>query len=277
MNFPISSVKLEIKQDATDIGDIDFWKYSSSCFKVAETDFLLNVKNVAIYRVIDGCKINIYLYKGANQKSIDLFLNGSVTGAVLHQRGDLPFHGSSFLYNKDKGVIICGGSGTGKSSVTEAFCQNGSQFICDDISPVQIDKTETIILPIKNHIKLWDDALQTLHIGTDGLERIRPSIDKFYLHRQEPLLGQQRLDVLFILFTHNKDTFVIKELFGMEKYNALRSQIYRKVYLKGMSKTEKKYFSELFYLAAKVKVVRIVRPKICDIYETMRVIESEIY
>ena len=62
----------------------------------------------------------------------------------------------------------------------------------------------------------------------------------------------------------------------MEKYDALRKQIYRKVYLKGMPEARELYFRQLLHLAAKVNVVQISRPSVCTIYQAMEAIESEI-
>ena len=42
--------------------------------------------------------------------------------------------------------MICGHSGTGKSSVTAAFCQEGAIFINDDITPVAVAGSKTTIL-----------------------------------------------------------------------------------------------------------------------------------
>lgn len=275
MSFPVGSATIDTIKHGRDLKDFEGCLYSRPHFKINETDFLLDIKHTAGYRVTDGNRIVIYPHENADQQSINLFLNGSVLGALLHQQGILPFHGNSFAYH-GRGILICGHSGTGKSSVTAAFCQNGGEFINDDVSPVRINDTTSTIIPLKTRMKLWDDTFEKLKIENSGLEKIRPMLNKFYLPEQETFPHEQRLDHFFILSTHTKDQFVVSELTGMEKYNALRSQIYRKVYLKGMPETEKKYFKQLFRLAVNAKVTQVVRPKICDIYDTRDVIEKAI-
>lgn len=250
-------------------------KSSSPFLQVNQDDFFLNVKGVACFKVRNGNKIVIFPYEGADDASIRLFLNGSVFGALLHQKGILPLHGCSFRY-QDRGIVICGNSGVGKSSVTTAFCQNGADFITDDITPLQINETETVIKPIKTQIKLWDDSIKKLKIENTDLKKIRPALEKFYLTSPEPIIDKQQLNHLFILRIHNKNEFITEELNGIDKYNALRKQIYRKLYLKGMPETEKKYFRELLQLSGTVKVTLIIRPDICNIYDTMHIIEKEI-
>ena len=266
---------IDIKKETQGIGEPESCLFSRPHFKINESDFYLDVKNVARYRVQNGRQVSILPYEGVDQESIELFLEGSALGAVLHQRGMLPFHGSSFAY-RGKGVLVCGHSGVGKSSVTAAFCRQDAVFINDDITPVSISGSNPMILPLKTRIKLWDDSLRTFEIDSEPLRRIRPGMDKFYLPVEDRVTSEHPLDYIFILCVHNQDEFQATELDGMAKYNALRRQVYRRVYLRGMPETEKTYFRQLFALAANVRVVRIIRPRICDIHETRRFIEQEI-
>jgi len=272
-NFPLKSITVQFTKDSEDHLSLPF--FVRPHLEINENNFLLKIHNVACYNAQNGSRVLIKPFEGADRASIQLFLEGSVLGAMLHQKGILPMHGSSFRY-KDKVVMICGNSGLGKSSVTEAFCQNGAQFITDDISPVEISENRAVLLPLKTKNKLWDDALRKLNIESEGLERIRPEFEKFYTPSRQPMGGEQHLDHIFILMKHNKPEFKVNELEGLAKYNILRKQIYRKVYLKGMPATERKYFQQLLLLANRVKVTTIIRPDICDIYETMEQIRKEI-
>jgi hypothetical protein len=62
----------------------------------------------------------------------------------------------------------------------------------------------------------------------------------------------------------------------MEKFNVLREQIYRQIYLKGMPATEKTYFKQLFLLAKTVKVTRILRPQEVAIADTRTFIKQQL-
>lgn len=270
----LPSTSIKIKNTADEIGHPESCILSQPHFKINETDFYLEVKDVAHYRVQNGEKVSVCPHKDADQASVDLFLEGSTLGALLHQRKMLPFHGSSFAY-KGKGITICGHSGAGKSSVTAAFCQQGAKLINDDITPVVVFNSQTTISQVKTRIKLWDDALKQLKIKNEGLQKIRPEINKYYLPSEEKKTSNHVLNQIFILTSHNKEEYVATELKGVEKYNALRQQIYRRVYLKGMPETEKVYFRQLFLLAKNIKVTVIIRPQKCDIYKTMRFIEKE--
>jgi len=272
-DFPIVMKCIEFSPD--EFEPLSNPRLSFPHLQIDERDFIMNIGHVASFRVRDGNQVYIHPHENADSASIQLFLNGSILGAVLHQQRILPFHGCAFEYN-GKGIIICGHSGTGKSSVTAAFCQNGGRFINDDITPVRINGQVTNIIPIKTKIKLWDDSLLKLKIENSNLEMIRPSIQKFYLPPGESSSAELHLDHLIILGKHNKDVFEVNKLKGMVKYNELRNQIYRKMYLKGMPETERAYFKQLFLLARAVRVTHILRPSFCDIYETMSCLKKEI-
>ena len=276
MDLSIFPENIDVKYGENEIAIDDlFYTFSRPHFKVSENDFFLDVKDVAQYRVRDGLNIQVNPYENADEESVTLFLEGSVLGALLHQRGIIPFHGSSFSY-KGKGILVCGSSGAGKSAVTASFHQQGAVFINDDITPLSFSDDGIRILPIKTRIKLWNDSLDKLKINPYDLNRIRPQMDKFYLPIEKAPGLDYKLDFIFILQSHQKKEYLACKLNGIEKFNVLRRQIYRKVYLKGMPAMERKYFKDLFLLAKSVPVIRIIRPAICDIHDTMSFIEKEI-
>lgn len=235
----------------------------------------MEVPQVASYLARNGNEVLICSREHSDPSSVRLFLAGSVFGALLHQQCILPLHGSSFSYH-GKGIVICGISGTGKSSVVAAFCQQEGRFINDDITPLKIGDDRTTIMAIQTRLKLWDDTLTKLNLDSNQLERIRPSIEKFYLPGKESHADDQNLDQIIILSTHNKDDYCIKELGGLDKYNAIRSQIYRKIYLKGMPETAKIYFKQMLKLSTQISVKVVTRPHICSINDTMEFVKKEI-
>ena len=59
----------------------------------------------------------------------------TVTALLLAWRGSIPFHGCAVSI-EGQGVLICGVSGAGKSSLTAALVAEGATFISDDLSVV---------------------------------------------------------------------------------------------------------------------------------------------
>ncbi|WP_047452313.1 hypothetical protein [Alistipes sp. ZOR0009] len=266
---------VKINYITTPYKNIDRPLFEKPHLKITEDQLFLQVYNQAQFYVEKGEFVNIYLEEGADTDSVQLFLNGSVLGALLLQNKILALHGSSFCYN-GVGVVICGNSGAGKSSVTAAFCQNRAQFITDDITPISIKEGEVYVKPLKTEIKLWDDALEQLNLPNENLRKIRPTLDKFYFP-YEPSAGvNSKLHLIIILNTHNKDEFTSSELTGVSKFLALKDQIYRKLYLKGMPQTEQNLCLQLLQLGQNVRVLNITRPKVCSIHTAMDFIKQKI-
>jgi len=270
-DFPVEVDKIEYSPE--ELGPLANPRYLRAHIQINDDDFLLKIKNIASYRVQGGKYIYYHPYVDADEPSVNLFLNGSVFGAVLHQRKLLPFHGSSFLY-EGKGVIICGNSGTGKSSAVAAFCQNGAIFINDDITPVKVENGKGFIIPVKTRIKLWNDSIKKLNIENNGLERIRAPLDKFYIPGHTSCSANQILNHVFLLQIHNNDSFLVSEVEGLAKFQALRSMIYRKSYLKGMPETEAQYFTQIIKLSGHVRITSITRPQTCSISSLMDCIRT---
>lgn len=269
-DFPVESVKIAISED--DKRNFNNCLLCRPHLKVNNNALWLDVWNVASYYATNGDQITITPHLNSDLDSIKLFLYGSALGAILHQRGIIPFHGSAFSIN-DKGILLCGFSGAGKSSLTASFCQNGAKFISDDITPVSMNDSTAQIAPLKTSMKLWDDSIKKLNIKNDNLKKIRPVLDKYYV--PYPVNHKKyRLDHLIILGVHNQLDFQAQEINNLEKYNALRGQIYRKMYLKGMPETEKLYFKQLLQIASTIKVTQVLRPKICEIHETVNFIKK---
>lgn len=273
LDFPISDIELE--QVSTPLPPIENPNFTSPVFCVNDDEFNLDVIDVAQYQAIKGQKVLCHLYDQADKASVELFLQGSVFGAILHQRGILPLHGCSFDY-MGKGIVICGHSGAGKSSVTMSFCLNGAELINDDISPVILQEGKPFVIPMKSKIKLWDNSLSELEIDNSDLLKIRPNMNKYYYDSDMVVDQDKEIKHFFILSIHNKNEYLVKDLSGMDKFNALRKQVYRRSYLKGMPDTEKQYFGDLFKIAQHTKVTLILRPKECRINDTMLEIEREI-
>ncbi len=273
MEFPFETVTIHRVEEKLSITNSLF---SRRFLFANEEELLLYIDDVAVFKIYKGADVFINAHTNSDNDSIQLFLNGSVLGAVLHQRGIMPFHGSSFIF-KDRGVLICGNSGVGKSSVVAAFCQDGSRLVNDDITPICFNKEHIMMVPLSTKLKLWDDAISLLQLDKTDLKTIRPSLNKYYVSgfaRQEE--KQPLLHTFIVLRTHNQSHFEIRRPQGIERFNCLRRNIYRKIYLKGMPQTEKKYFGQLLTAANLLDVVVVFRPQNSNALETMRYIREQV-
>ncbi len=85
-------------------------------YQSTETEFLLQIDQVARYHVQNGREIVVQLLGKSSPGDISAFISGTVLGALMHQRRMLPIHASTVVY-KDKCLLFAGISGSGKSTL----------------------------------------------------------------------------------------------------------------------------------------------------------------
>lgn len=241
---------------------LDEIKSSGVLFEISDGHFLLKLPKVGRYLAKNGMEIIIDPNPEASDDEIRLFLLGSVLGAILHQRGYLPLHGSSVRV-KNEAVVIIGNSAAGKSTLAASLDKNGFPLISDDISSVSLNSSgECIIHPGIPYIKLWKDVIEKLHPGTD-LNRVRPQIEKYKVPLSLNSARQKALPIkiIVLLSTKNEEGFSVEEITGAKKLIVLRENIYRDQFLKGSDLLEN-HFKLLSQLSNQSKLYHITRPSI---------------
>lgn len=272
LKFPLEDVVLEISNHKK---EVDSAIYSDRFYRLNETEFSMDVKNVGCFYASNGNYISILLYPKATKTMVELYLNGSTYGAILHQRQILPLHGSSFAY-KGKGIMLCGESGAGKSSLTASFCKHSARFLTDDVSPIVFKTSKPYVLPLSDRIKLWKDSLHQLNYANENLTQISSDYHKFYFPIEQPKNFVYPLDIIFILEKHQQNEVNIEEILGIKKFEHLRNEIYRWEYLQGMKTTEVRYLKKIIDLNANLRAFKVSRPENIEI-EVMRTkLESHI-
>jgi hypothetical protein len=270
--FPISDVTLR-KVDTVRV--VKNPVYADAFWQISQTEFGMQVAKVGSFYACNGNYVEYAPEEGATLASIELFLNGSVYGAILHQRNVMPLHGSSFVW-QGRGIMLCGESGSGKSSLTAAFCLAGAEFLTDDVTPIVFADGKPAVVPLSDRIKLWDDALQQLSHAKDYLTPIRPGEEKYYFPMQKEMQENYPLHAVLILERTEADTFRTTNLEGVESFTALRNEVYRWEYLPAMPETEAGFFSQLLTLSRGVTVTRVFRPADAPIAETLEFLRSRI-
>ena len=256
LKFPLDDVKVQQVKNAKKVAEP---LYADNFWQMNQNEFAMQVEGVADFYACDGKEVEYGPVYGSDLNSMELYLNGSVYGAVLHQRKILPMHGSSFRH-KGSSVIICGDAGAGKSSLTASFFLNGADFLTDDVTPVIFRDSIPYIWALSDRIKLWADTLEQFEIKKTGLPRVHPDVDKYYLSMRGGDGGMYRLDRILILQHSEEREVTFKELTGTHKFAAVRSEIYRPEYLLGMPENVPVYFSQTVEICKHVRVFEVNRP-----------------
>lgn len=134
-----------------------------------------------IYRVTNGSLIEVSLTETSDSKLTGVYLMGSCMGAILHQRGLMPLHGSCITDGK-RSILITGDSGAGKSTLAAEFLKQGWKLITDDVTAVfDVDKTPMVQSSYPSQ-KLWKDAL-------DHYDRPEEDIHSLYVTQTREKFG----------------------------------------------------------------------------------------
>ncbi|MBT3877673.1 MAG: hypothetical protein HON76_16730 [Candidatus Scalindua sp.] len=229
-------------------------------YAVGHNQLLLNYKTTARYLVSEGKEIIIDRYPGSDEDVLRLFLLGSAFGAVLHQRGLVPLHGNSILYNGEC-IVFLGRSGIGKSTLAAAFVKRGYRVLNDDVCPIRIfPDGKSMVLPGFPHVKLMRDVAHKLGEVTAGLRRVCNKEQKYFFpvadnHHDIPA----PLNRVYTLNSHNSSGFRFSELDNMDGIIALQNYTYRKGMMKKMYKTSG-HFQLCSKIVEHVTVKEVFRP-----------------
>lgn len=223
----------------------------------AENALWLNIPGVGRYLVRDGREVMYQPEDDADEDSIRVFMLGTCLGALLIQRGQLVLHGNAF--EVDDGCAICvGPSGAGKSTLVARMMQRGHRVIADDVCPID---GEGRVVPGMARLKLWQDSAQGLEIETRALQRVRPKMAKFTVPLGEAFRADPApVRAIYVLSPWNQDRFVLEDITGMAKFQALRANSYRFRFLKGMD-LGPRHLQQCSALAAETPVVQVFRPR----------------
>jgi hypothetical protein len=270
VRLPLKDVKVRQVNEAKSVANPI---YADNYWQMNQNEFAMQVEGVADFYACDGREVEYAPADGAGNNEVELYLNGSIYGAILHQRKILPLHGSSFRYG-GMGVMICGDAGAGKSSLTASFYLNGAEFLTDDVTPVVFRDGIPYVRALSDRIKLWGDALRQLEKEGSTLDRIFPGTDKYFYPMNSPGGDTAKLEHIFIIEIDNIGSVTVEEISGPGKFAVIRGEIYRAEYLQGMPENEAVFFRNIVDISRNVKVFRVRRPSTIRIARLHEVVEG---
>lgn len=205
-------------------------------YQVLPDRFLLKVPDAARYLVTDGNSIVIQREPYTSDAQVRLFLLGSAFGALLHQRGALPIHGSAIATPRGA-VIFSGPSGRGKSTLAWEFHRRGYRHLSDDVSTVNFIDGKPFVYPAYPQMSLWADVLEKQGRTREGLRALHPELQKYALPTREAFDPTPvPLFAVYVLQTTNQDEFELTPLKGLDKLQILAANTYRPRFITAMGK-----------------------------------------
>ena len=127
-------------------------------FEKAKNEMELHIQDVGVFCMVNGNLIEAEQFPQCTDNYFAVFLMGSAMGAILHERGILPIHGSC-VTNGKQSIIITGDSGAGKSTTAVQFIKHGWRILTDDVSAIVSTRPVPIVQSSYPSQKLWQDSL----------------------------------------------------------------------------------------------------------------------
>jgi hypothetical protein len=233
--------------------------FSGGNFLVNQQEFGLFAEGIGDFYVCNGKQVDFAPVPGADPDWVDIYLNGQVLVALLHQRSIINFHASSFIHD-GRGIMVLGETGTGKSSLTASFTLDGAGFLSDDMTPVIFRKSKPHIWPLYRAIKLRENAVGQLNISREKLKNAEAGTGKQYLHVAQADVEYFPLHTILKIEVGDTAKPEFSEPAPTGKFSILRSEICSWEMLAGMPETEAAYLQQLLHIVEQVRFARVVRP-----------------
>jgi hypothetical protein len=225
----------------------------------------LTVDRVARFQVLQGNRIIVDAYPGVQAKDVRVFLLGSAFGALFHQRGMFPLHGSAVKVH-EQCVVFCGASGRGKSTTAKALVNRGYALHADDICPVSVahlgNGGTPVGFPAYPQMKVWQDAWDKIGEGPSGYGRVRHVLDKYEVPAADRFNTQPLpLRRIYVLRPREQEGINISEITGRYKFTALKNQTYRFGFLEGLGQ-QVSHLNHAGIIGSRVPVFSVQRPRL---------------
>ena len=159
----------------------------------------MRVPDIARFLLNDGREIVVEPETPASVADIPIFILGTVFGILLHQREQIVLHASAVRVN-GSAVLFCGPSGAGKSTLAAALAQRGYPLVTDDLLHAFGDGAAApLVHPDGRQLKLWAQAIERLDLAEQRGERVRQSLEKFYVEPSEVFTEPLALGAVYAL------------------------------------------------------------------------------
>ncbi|MDC7294819.1 MULTISPECIES: HPr kinase/phosphorylase [unclassified Butyrivibrio] len=190
------------------------------------------------------------------------YLLGNSLAIAMTQRKKIAIHGSTLAVG-NKAIIICGGSGSGKSTTAMGVIDRGAKLLADDISVIDIDKVtgKTLAYPGFPEQKLCRDAALEKGLNLDTLRYIDEEKDKFALDRNSIFVKEgMEVSDIYMIAPYMGETLEIEDITGEDSLKAIIDNLFLKELYEGLFRLEPSDVFKCVKLASEAKIHKIFRP-----------------
>lgn len=227
---------------------------------ISPQQMLYGVRDIAGFRITNGNLIEVDPDPACTESHLGVYLMGSCMGAILHQRGFMPIHGSCVTDGK-RAILITGDSGAGKSTLAAEFLSRGWKLLTDDVSAVYNVEGTPMVRSSYPSQKLWQDAMDHYEKSGDDVHSLYFSEDreKFGVSVADSFFdGVSELSMIIRLLPADQPCS-ISPIEGMTSVDQLMRNTYRSFMI--APKDRPRHFQRCVTLSTKVPMALVIREK----------------
>lgn len=237
MSVDSSTESVSIRQGKVELPTSDVAQQIAACCFASTSEIWLDIPNLAKFQITER-DIIVDAVPGADADLIQVYLQGYALGVQAMLAGKLVLHATTLSRN-NRAIVLCGSSGSGKSTIAAALLAKGFKLVSDEITIIDQDGK---VLPGFDDIKLWQDAVDVLKLPAQLIQPLRDVINKVYFRPEQQKSQPVRPAVVYVLDTDNRQPAQLTELTGFAKFEPLQSQYYRSFLVKPL-KRDKLYLT----------------------------------
>ncbi len=225
---------------------------------ITDTYMWFYLKDSYLFYIKDGTYILTHnMGKESNAKQRNCFLTGLSMAIALTQQGYIPLHGS-VVQKDDQTLVICGTSGSGKSSTTLELMKRGYRFMADDLAV--IDSEKQLVLPGFPMQRLCRDVVQRLTLEESRLVYLGERKDKYGYMLEETQYTYEDKPIKVMVQLKLGEQLSVRRISGMKKVEMLIHNTYCSFFYENR-KVPTEILKKYFRVAEKMEIYEIVRPR----------------
>ena len=222
-------------------------------------EYLLTLPGSGRILVRDGREVMVETEAGADLAHIGALVAGPIQAVLWHQRGLLPLHASVVTIN-GQAIALAGPAAAGKSTIAAVLAARGYHVMADDVCVVDVSaRNDVLVMPGVLRMRLWRDALDHLGIRREGLQRVQPHKEQFFVDPHGGVADAQKLSAVVVLVRRFNNPLAVDLLSGFGAIQALLHIVHMRRVAQALGH-DSEIFSALTRLAAGVAVWRLWVP-----------------
>ncbi|MCB0047275.1 MAG: hypothetical protein KDD92_17755 [Caldilineaceae bacterium] len=235
---------------------------SGVCWQADERTFLLEIPDIARFRVKDG-EVAYASLGDLDDRAIRMFGAGLPAAAAWIQQGYFTLHASA-VATPSGAVLFAGSSAVGKSAVAAALAQRGYPVLADEVAPLNLSASGplTLVASPDAPLLLWRDVMKELGMDAEKYTPLRPGLPRYVvdgLGIPNPAPSSYAVRSIYLLGTRNDPGILLTQIDGGRSVLAVMENAFNR-YLPQPSHLRQRTFVELTAQLAKTPVYRLMRP-----------------